>query len=516
MVASTVAIGVAALPMPASAELILVSDSAKSVNGSAPRKNPQTNRCPHTRATGRQPTAPRQQQHAEHRGPGQDAQAGDLHGRHRLQPDLHQQEARAPDQHEREVLHLPGHAWLLRHDVTSSPSRRAVSSAVRRTLRAPSGVSPASPQVGETTSPRSASLPSPDRSKPSSTSARAPCVGARAVGGQAADPDPGAGVERGRHRLPPGRGRRRQVDRQRTRTGGAQQRQRRRGGAAVHDGRAAVGGEHRLDPAHHEVRVDRTHPAEAGRGGQRPLEHGGQRRLVELEHDLGAGHQPPHVGDVALHAVGERRDQVGHRARVGDDPLAPVEPQRGRERPRAGDLHLERADVAVVGLRELVEVLAVQGRRARRVEPRPVDEAPPARLEVDVQVDEQPGGAPDDLGPGAACRCLGAVRQPHALAVDEQVAHGAHRLAGRRAGPRPDAGGAHRRAGPLRRPGPVTSLDVTTTTARPGRSPTRAPGCRPRPTRPTARAHRPPRGTAPRPTRRRSPRRAPTGHRSAP
>ena len=48
MVASTVAIGVAALPMPASAELIRVSDSAKSVNGSAPRKNPQTNRCPHT------------------------------------------------------------------------------------------------------------------------------------------------------------------------------------------------------------------------------------------------------------------------------------------------------------------------------------------------------------------------------------------------------------------------------------------------------------------------------------
>ena len=49
MVASTVAIGVAALPMPASAELILVSDSAKRVNGSAPRKNPQTNRWPHTR-----------------------------------------------------------------------------------------------------------------------------------------------------------------------------------------------------------------------------------------------------------------------------------------------------------------------------------------------------------------------------------------------------------------------------------------------------------------------------------
>ena len=49
MVASTATMGVVALPMPASAELIRVSDRAKSVNGSAPRKNPQTTRCPHTR-----------------------------------------------------------------------------------------------------------------------------------------------------------------------------------------------------------------------------------------------------------------------------------------------------------------------------------------------------------------------------------------------------------------------------------------------------------------------------------
>ena len=74
----------------------------------------------------------------------------------------------------------------------------------------------------------------------------------------------------------------------------------------------------------------------------------------------------------------------------------------------------------------------MQRRRARRVAARPVDEPPPARLEVDGQVDEQPGGPPDDVGARAARRGLGAVRQPHALAVDEQVAHRAHRLARRR------------------------------------------------------------------------------------
>ena len=47
--ARTVAIGVAAFPMPASAEVIRVSDSANIVKGSAARKNPQTSRWPQTR-----------------------------------------------------------------------------------------------------------------------------------------------------------------------------------------------------------------------------------------------------------------------------------------------------------------------------------------------------------------------------------------------------------------------------------------------------------------------------------
>ena len=47
--------------------------------------------------------------------------------------------------------------------------------------------------------------------------------------------------------------------------------------------------------------------------------------------------------------------------------------------------------------------------------------------------------------PGPRPGRLGAVRQPHALAVDEQVAHRAHRLARGRARPRPDAGRPHRR-----------------------------------------------------------------------
>ncbi len=49
IVARTVAMGVVALPIPASAEVIRVSDIANIVNGNAARKNPQTTRCPHTR-----------------------------------------------------------------------------------------------------------------------------------------------------------------------------------------------------------------------------------------------------------------------------------------------------------------------------------------------------------------------------------------------------------------------------------------------------------------------------------
>lgn len=49
MTASTVAIGVVALEMPASADAIRVSDHTKQVNGSAARKKPHTSRCAHTR-----------------------------------------------------------------------------------------------------------------------------------------------------------------------------------------------------------------------------------------------------------------------------------------------------------------------------------------------------------------------------------------------------------------------------------------------------------------------------------
>jgi hypothetical protein len=49
IVASTVAMGVVELPMPASAEETRVSEIAKSVNGNADRKNPMTIMCRHTR-----------------------------------------------------------------------------------------------------------------------------------------------------------------------------------------------------------------------------------------------------------------------------------------------------------------------------------------------------------------------------------------------------------------------------------------------------------------------------------
>ncbi len=83
----------------------------------------------------------------------------------------------------------------------------------------------------------------------------------------------------------------------------------------------------------------------------------------------------------------------------------------GGEGPRPDDLQLERPGVAVEGLGELVEVLAQQRGRALGVAAGSVDEAPPDGLEVDRQLDEQPGGAADHVGARAALGQLGQVGQ---------------------------------------------------------------------------------------------------------
>ena len=116
--------------------------------------------------------------------------------------------------------------------------------------------------------------------------------------------------------------------------------------------------------------------------------------------------------------------------------LAARELDRRAERPRPGDLDLERAGPAVVGLGELVEVLAQEGAGPPFVMAGTAREAPPVGLGLDVQSLEQARRAPDHVGPDPTTGQLGQVRD----AVAEQVADGDDGLARSRAGPRPDTG----------------------------------------------------------------------------
>ena len=73
--------------------------------------------------------------------------------------------------------------------------------------------------------------------------------------------------------------------------------------------------DHGLQATDHDGLLDRPQPAEPARGRQRAGQHGGQRRLVELHHDLGTGHEPPHLGDVTPPPRARRRGRGRHRRR---------------------------------------------------------------------------------------------------------------------------------------------------------------------------------------------------------
>ena len=107
---------------------------------------------------------------------------------------------------------------------------------------------------------------------------------------------------------------------------------------------------------------------------------------------------------MGAHPLGERLDEIAAGAVVDDGPLAPVQPDAGRQAPRADDLHLEPARVPVEGLGELVEVFTEQGGRAAGILARPVDKAPADGLEVDVQIGEYSRRSPDHVGAGPSRR----------------------------------------------------------------------------------------------------------------
>ncbi len=237
------------------------------------------------------------------------------------------------------------------------------------TRRAPraaaAGDEPASPQVGVTTTPASRPTSRPRRRHGCQTASATACRPRRRPGraeprrpssatpsstATATDSQP-LGAEL------------RHVERQRAGAGAAQQR----------DGRAAArssarpcaaapalsaASEDLADAVHDQRLLDRAQPAEAAGGGQRAAEDGRQRRLVDLDDDLRAA--------APAAAAPRRAARRPRRATPTRSRQAPgsttARSRRGSqsddgERPRAGDLHLQRALVAVGGLGEDVEVL---------------------------------------------------------------------------------------------------------------------------------------------------------------
>ena len=131
---------------------------------------------------------------------------------------------------------------------------------------------------------------------------------------------------------------------------------------------AARGGQHRPQARLGVRLLDRPDPVQPARARHPAAQHGGQRRLVQLEQQPGAGHPGAHPGHVRGHPLGQRRGQVPDRARVGQHGLlAAGQLQAGRHRPRPADLQLQRALVAVGHLFQRVEVAGEQGLRAADV-----------------------------------------------------------------------------------------------------------------------------------------------------
>ena len=126
------------------------------------------------------------------------------------------------------------------------------------------------------------------------------------------------------------------------------------------------------------VGLDGGQLAEAAHGGQPALQDGGHGRLVELDDDLGARHPRGDGGDVGGDPLGEGLGEVAAGAGVDDGAVTAGALEAGGQRPRAGDLHLERAGPVRGDVVEGVEVAGQELLRPALVDARPRDQ-PPAR-----------------------------------------------------------------------------------------------------------------------------------------
>lgn len=95
-----------------------------------------------------------------------------------------------------------------------------------------------------------------------------------------------------------------------------------------------MGADHAAQGVLGDLPVDGPVGAVAAGGPDAAVQDGGEGRLVELEHDPGAGHPPAHLGEVAAEPLGERRGEVAAGPGVAEGRLAAPQLQRGGERPR--------------------------------------------------------------------------------------------------------------------------------------------------------------------------------------
>src|SRR5690606_20826140 len=95
----------------------------------------------------------------------------------------------------------------------------------------------------------------------------------------------------------------------------------------------------------------------------------------------------------------------------GQNQIAARPLDRRSKRQRTSDLYLQRPYVPVAGELQRIQVRPQQAGSLPLVGAGPVDQPPPGRLKVDMQVDEQRRGSPDEVGAGPASRQLRQMRE---------------------------------------------------------------------------------------------------------
>ncbi len=183
--------------------------------------------------------------------------------------------------------------------------------------------------------------------------------------------------------------------------------------STVSHGEPATGrfGRDPAERATHLRQVDRAVAEEASRCRDGAGGHGGQRRLVDLQHQFDTGEAAGEVGQHLADRVGDRLREVATGADVGEDASDVGDAGGCCEGPGAGDGHLEPPGVAVCDLVEPVEVVAPGGAGTSLVDAGQAGQPPLPGGELRRQAGRQAEAASDHLGPRAAGGQFRQVRQ---------------------------------------------------------------------------------------------------------